>query len=96
MDVSSLRLDTLNIRVEPCKQFNPPEWAVPGNSADTGAALHVIKNGEVVDTLKIDDTRLYTVFGRCPSSADSNGECVKLEHPSVSRVHAAVLRGRRI
>jgi len=94
MDVASLRLDTLNIRVEPCKQFTPPDWAVPGNVADTGAALHVIKGGEVVDTLKIDDCRLFTLFGRCPNPDCGQGVAVKLEHPSVSRVHAAVLRGK--
>ena len=92
--VASLRLDTLNIRVEPCKHFQPPEWAVPGNVADTGAALHVIKGGEVIDTLKVDDSRLYTLFGRCPTVSDDVGVAVRLEHPSVSRIHAAVLRGK--
>jgi len=93
MDVSLLRLDSLNLRVEPCKQFTPPSWAVPGNAASNGAAIHVLKCGEVIETLKIDDNRLYTLFGRFPSCLDSNGIAVKLEHPSISRVHAAVLRG---
>jgi hypothetical protein len=95
MDVSCLRLDSLNLRVDACKQFQPPAWAVPGNVAENGAALHVIKSGEVIDTLKIDDARLYTLFGRFPSCDDNGqGVPVRLEHPSVSRVHAAVLRGQ--
>lgn len=89
-DVSSLRLDSLRLSVPHNKLFSPPAWAVRGDSLTTGAALHVIKEGEVVDTLKIDGR--YTLFGRVPACADQDGVAVKLDHPSVSRVHAALVR----
>jgi hypothetical protein len=92
MDVSSLRLESLNLQVEQTKLFSLPGWAIAGNRCKSGAALHVLKEGEVVDTLKIDDDRIFTLFGRSPST-DCSGVAVKLEHPSVSRVHAALLRG---
>jgi len=92
MDVASLRLDSLHLTVAASKQFIPPVWAVRGEDSDNGAAIHVIKGGEVIDTLKIDDSRMYTVFGRFPSCNDE-GRAVRLEHPSISRVHASILFG---
>ncbi|KAH9253990.1 hypothetical protein BASA81_008114 [Batrachochytrium salamandrivorans] len=97
----SLCLDSLSVSAS-CmgvgRSFTPPEWAVALNSSKTeGIAIHVVKEGEVVDTLKLDETAsTFALFGRCPglSSASSphQGKYVTLLHASISRSHAAVVR----
>lgn len=54
--------------------------------------MHVVKNGEVIDTLKLDqDSRRHILFGRCPST-NNNEAAITLNHPTISRTHAALLR----
>lgn len=94
MQVSSLKLETLTLKVAPGKHFSAPAWAVPrGTNCTNGVAVHVIKEGEVLDTLSLDDGRLYTLFGRFPTCTDEDGVAIRLDHPSISRVHAAIVCG---
>lgn len=96
----SLCLDSLSVSAA-ClgvgRSFTPPEWAVALNSSKTeGIAIHVVKEGEVVDTLKLDDTSsTFALFGRCPALSSSSphlGKYITLLHASISRSHAAVVR----
>jgi pSer/pThr/pTyr-binding forkhead associated (FHA) protein len=76
-------------------RFEPPSWSTPsgGPGNDSNIALHIIKNGDVIKTLKFSDGRRYTLFGRCPAVANENdgGAIERLEHPTVSRTHAAII-----
>eukprot|EP00877_Chromochloris_zofingiensis_P003111 jgi/Chrzof1/12800/Cz07g07300.t1 len=59
--------------------FTPPAWAV---APPPGAALHVIKDGEVIQRIALD--KVAVTFGRLPDND------VILEHASISRHHAAI------
>lgn len=60
--------------------YKEPPWA---SVAPKPYAFEVIKNGTVVDTIKLNDKSFY-VFGRL-ASCD-----ITMEHPSLSRYHAVV------
>eukprot|EP00252_Welwitschia_mirabilis_P026135 TRINITY_DN8418_c0_g1_i1.p1 TRINITY_DN8418_c0_g1~~TRINITY_DN8418_c0_g1_i1.p1 ORF type:complete len:446 (+),score=111.83 TRINITY_DN8418_c0_g1_i1:497-1834(+) len=65
--------------------WQPPEWAVeprPGVFR-----LEVVKDGEVLDQINLDKRR--HIFGRQAATCD-----FVLDHPSISRQHAAVVQHR--
>eukprot|EP01112_Ceratiomyxa_fruticulosa_P000850 TRINITY_DN1078_c0_g1_i1.p2 TRINITY_DN1078_c0_g1~~TRINITY_DN1078_c0_g1_i1.p2 ORF type:complete len:256 (-),score=55.17 TRINITY_DN1078_c0_g1_i1:303-1070(-) len=64
--------------------FKPPAWATPPSPSCT-AVLSVQKSGEEVDTIDLAG-KPFTVFGRHADVCD-----VVLDHPSVSRKHAAMV-----
>ncbi|EGC30332.1 hypothetical protein DICPUDRAFT_157953 [Dictyostelium purpureum] len=66
----------------PIPQFKCPDWA---STPISNAFLEVYKNGEVINQIDISKEK-YTVFGR-----NSDVSNVVLDHPSVSRRHAALV-----
>jgi pSer/pThr/pTyr-binding forkhead associated (FHA) protein len=65
-------------------QKKSPDWAVPADTADSGAAyLKCLKDNNVVETIPL-DKKSYYVFGR-GEQAD-----VVLQHSSISRQHAII------
>jgi nuclear inhibitor of protein phosphatase 1 len=65
-----------------CSTWQPPDWATHPKTLDHW--LDVMKDGEVVDKITLDRKRL--IFGRQQVMCD-----LVLDHPSVSRQHAAVV-----
>ncbi|KDO22945.1 hypothetical protein SPRG_11791 [Saprolegnia parasitica CBS 223.65] len=63
--------------------YVPPEWAAGGQNV-YGLSLEVIKSGVVLDTVAL-DAKPFFVAGRMEPLCD-----LVLQHPSVSRTHAAL------
>lgn len=88
--VMSLRLPI--ITCEPPKggesKFSIPSWA---GLPTQGVALHVIKDGSTIKTLKLDDGAKYYVFGRAPKYCCSEGKPIYIAHPSLSRQHSVIV-----
>ncbi|OQR96657.1 hypothetical protein ACHHYP_13984 [Achlya hypogyna] len=63
--------------------YAPPEWAADGENCH-GLHLEVIKSGVVLDTIML-DSKSFFVAGRMEPLCD-----LVLQHPSVSRTHAAL------
>lgn len=66
--------------------YAPPEWGAAGANAH-GVSLEVIKSGVVVEALPlpVDASKSFVVAGRMEPACD-----LVLQHPSISRVHAAL------
>ncbi|XP_043201031.1 kanadaptin-like [Amphibalanus amphitrite] len=61
--------------------YRPPRWA---GCPPRPYSLEVLRGGQILDTVPLEE-RACVVFGRLP-------ECdVRLEHPSISRYHAALV-----
>ncbi|EQC27029.1 hypothetical protein SDRG_15143 [Saprolegnia diclina VS20] len=63
--------------------YVPPEWADGGQNVH-GLSLEVIKSGVILDTVAL-DAKPFFVVGRMEPLCD-----LVLQHPSVSRTHAAL------
>jgi len=70
------------------EKFALPEWA---RAPSVGAALHVTKDGETLSTLPLDEASYY-IMGRAPKVCEE-GKGYVIQHPSLSRQHAAVVHG---
>jgi len=66
--------------------FQPPSWARRPKLHQCG--LEVYKRGKLVLVIKDINRKKCTIFGRNKSMCD-----IWLEHPSISRQHAAILHG---
>eukprot|EP01132_Coremiostelium_polycephalum_P002049 gene2049-2524_t len=66
----------------PLPPFKCPDWA---SLPISNVYLEVCKNGSIIDTIDISKERYY-VFGR-----NSDVSSILLDHPSVSRRHAAIV-----
>ena len=84
-----LRLPVLSCERPVCgdSKFVKPEWA---SQPSQGVALHVIKNGSTINTLKLDCGAEYYMFGRAPKCPDGCGKEICISHPSLSRQHAVI------
>eukprot|EP00899_Mesostigma_viride_P011809 jgi/Mesvir1/20629/Mv14855-RA.1 len=72
--------------------YHPPDWCgTPPRGAtedsQPGFTLEIVKEGSVVEKMPLDQKKCYTL-GRAPTCD------VLLDHPSVSRQHAAILHRR--
>jgi hypothetical protein len=90
-----LRLRLSLPRVSPCAtegaQFRVPEWAT--DVPEVGAALQVVKRGCTIGTLRL-DRHVYYLLGRCATAPCARGLAYTLDHPTVSRLHAALVHGQ--
>jgi len=66
--------------------FQPPSWARRPKLRQCG--LEVYKQGKVVQVIKDINRKRCTVFGRNEELCD-----IRLEHPSISRQHGAIIHG---
>uniref|UniRef100_A0A0N5BVT2 FHA domain-containing protein n=1 Tax=Strongyloides papillosus TaxID=174720 RepID=A0A0N5BVT2_STREA len=68
--------------------YNPPEWCsdIPSDSV---YYLDIIKNGTIVETIKLNESKNKTYFtiGRLPEND------IVMLHPSISRVHSIIQYG---
>lgn len=66
--------------------FKLPKWAKkPDLSSQKQFSLEVLKNGEIISNHQVMEKSSYT-FGRNPTLSD-----IIMEHPSISRQHAALV-----
>mmetsp|Transcript_18281 Transcript_18281/g.21946 ORF Transcript_18281/g.21946 Transcript_18281/m.21946 type:complete len:287 (+) Transcript_18281:290-1150(+) len=68
-------------------RWKPPAWATVPSSSGL-VYLEGVKEGQVVETLCIDEQECY-VLGRNAQVVD-----IQLDHPSLSRQHAALVHGQ--
>lgn len=73
-------------RMDPKQGFQPPSWARRPKLRQCG--LEVYKQGKLVSIIRDINRKKCTIFGRNKQLCD-----VRLDHPSISRQHAAVLHG---
>jgi len=66
--------------------FQPPSWARRPKLRQCG--LEVYKQGKLVQVIKDINRKKCTVFGRNEKLCD-----IRLEHPSISRQHGAIIHG---
>ena len=85
----ALRLSLVSCERPVCgeSKFVKPEWAC---KPCQGVALHVIKNGSTINTLKLDCGAEYYMFGRAPKCPGPSGKEICISHPSLSRQHAVI------